>query len=61
MEVQFETGLFNRVLIAAVNKSSINPKLHFFNNCFGDDYSKRMLNVLNALTICSIPFLAIPR
>jgi len=45
MEVQFETGLFNRVLIAAVNKSSINPKLHFFNNCFGDDYSKRMLDV----------------
>ena len=31
----------NRVLIAAVNKSTTNPELHFFNNCFGDEFSER--------------------
>ena len=29
----------HRVLVAAVNKSTTNPELHFFNNCFEDDFS----------------------
>lgn len=28
-----------RVLIAAVNKATTNLELHFFNNCFNDDYT----------------------
>ena len=30
-----------RVIITAVNKSTINLKLTFFNNCFGDEFSTR--------------------
>ena len=30
-----------RVLISAVNKATTKPKLHFFNNCFGDEYMDR--------------------
>ena len=28
-----------RVLIAAVNKATTNLEVHFFNNCFGDDFT----------------------
>jgi len=35
---QFITFTF-RVLIPAVRKDFINLKLHFFNNCFGDEFS----------------------
>lgn len=28
----------HRVLISAVNKATTNLELHFFNNCFGDEY-----------------------
>eukprot|EP00731_Ephydatia_muelleri_P031660 Em0023g167a len=28
-----------KVLISAVSKASTQPKLHFFNNCFGDEFS----------------------
>ena len=29
------------MLITAVHKASTQPKLHFFNNCFGDEFSTR--------------------
>ena len=32
---------FCRVLISAVSKATTKPKLHFFNNCFGDEYMDR--------------------
>ena len=32
---------FVRVLIPAVSKKTINPKLHIFNNCFDDKFSTR--------------------
>ena len=32
-----------RVLIAAVNKQTTTPMLHFFNNCFSDEFSERKL------------------
>jgi len=35
------TPLFIRVLIPAVYKNTINPKLHVFNNCFDDEFSTR--------------------
>ena len=31
----------HRVLVAAVDKSTTNPELHFFNNCFGDGFDER--------------------
>ena len=34
---------FCRVLISAVSKATTKPKLHFFNNCFGDEYMDRKL------------------
>ena len=37
----------SRVLIAAVNKSTINPELHFFNNCFGNEFSEGKLYCYN--------------
>ena len=35
------TLTFVRVLIPAVSKKTINPKLHIFNNCFDDRFSTR--------------------
>jgi len=32
---------YPRVLIPAVKKDFINLKLHFFNNCFDDEFSNR--------------------
>lgn len=47
----------NRVLIPAVKKEFINLKLHFFNNCFNDEYSTRKLDVVDAsklfFTVCN--------
>ena len=34
-----------RVIVTAVNKSTINLKLDFFNNCFADEFSTRKLSL----------------
>ena len=41
MVLTFGLPLFIRVLIPAVYKNTINPKLHVFNNCFDDEFSTR--------------------
>jgi len=36
----------SRVLVAAVNKKTAPPQLHFFNNCFDDEFSNRECRIL---------------
>jgi len=35
-----------KVLVAAVNKKTAPPQLHFFNNCFDDEFSNRKCRIL---------------
>jgi len=60
------TPLFIRVLIPAVYKNTINPKLDVFNNCFDDEFSTRKWTMeayydcctVNQINLCSnfLPF-----
>ena len=45
-----------RVIVPAVFKKSINLKLHFFNNCFDDEYSTRTYNYVKvqSLYVCKV-------
>ena len=42
-------AVFYRVLITAVEKKTTQPKLHFFNNCFGDELSTRKFCVSKSI------------
>ena len=41
MSIESLSSHSSRVLIPAVDKSSANLKVRYFNNCFDDDYSTR--------------------
>ena len=35
--------MVNRVLVPAVNKKTLHLKIHFFNNCFDNEFSEGWL------------------
>ena len=51
---------FIRVLIPAVSKKTINPKLHIFNNCFDDMFSTRKWIYIDLLVYMRVKCSRVP-